>query len=73
MTDPVPTTKGFADALARAAARHKNIVVLTSDMEDIFKLGRFRTEFGDRFFNVGNAEAHLVDVASGMARRGKTA
>ena len=55
------------EQLAKADPR---IVCLTAAMTTGVKLERFRSEFPDRFFDVGIAESHMLTLAAGMAAGG---
>lgn len=47
-----------------------NIKVLSSDMSVVAGLDRFKTEYPDKFYNVGIAEQNLLGVASGLDSEG---
>ncbi|WP_347712659.1 1-deoxy-D-xylulose-5-phosphate synthase [uncultured Fretibacterium sp.] len=55
------------EQLAKADPR---IVCLTAAMATGVKLEHFRSEFPDRFFDVGIAESHMLTLAAGMAAGG---
>ena len=61
--------RAFADALVTAARRDPKVVFLTGDL-GFGTFDAFEKEFGDRYLNVGIAEALLVDAAAGLAREG---
>jgi len=48
-----------------------DIVVLSSDMSRAAGLDRFKTQYPERFFNVGIAEQNMIGVASGLSSEGK--
>ena len=54
-----------------AAARYKDVVVLTADMMSSFQTAKFAETYPDRFFNVGVAEQNMAGIAAGMATCGK--
>lgn len=60
----------FGDALVAAAREDSRVVALTAGMRDGTGLGRFAGEFGDRFFDVGISEGHMVAFAAGLAAGG---
>ena len=60
-----------ASALAeRLAKEDPRIVCLTAAMATGVKLEHFRSEFPNRFFDVGIAESHMLTLAAGMAAGG---
>lgn len=56
--------------LAALGHERKELVVLDADVSSSTKSSYFAAEFPDRFFNVGVAEANMVDVAAGLATCG---
>lgn len=63
-------TDVFSTVMCKIAARNDKIVAITAAMSDGTGLRRFRSEFPDRFFDVGIAEGHAVTFAAGMAASG---
>jgi 1-deoxy-D-xylulose-5-phosphate synthase len=63
-------TDAFSDAIHSAMERDPRVCVLTAAMCEGNKLGKIRTEFPDRFFDVGICEGHAVAFAGGMAKAG---
>ncbi|MCK4412476.1 MAG: 1-deoxy-D-xylulose-5-phosphate synthase [Candidatus Eisenbacteria sp.] len=63
-------TKVFGETLCELAAEHSDLVAITAAMPDGTGLSRFASDYPDRFFDVGIAEAHAVTFAGGMAARG---
>ena len=67
----VRTWSEAASALTERLARDDpRIVCLTAAMATGVKLEHFRSEFPDRFFDVGIAESHMLTLAAGMAAGG---
>jgi len=64
------TRKVFGEALAEYGATNPNIVVLTADVSSSVLTTYFAQKFPERFFNVGIAEAGMVDTAVGLALGG---
>ena len=60
----------FSAALCRVAAKQEDIVAITAAMADGTGLKRFRSQYPERFFDVGIAEGHAVTFAAGMAAAG---
>lgn len=65
------TRSGFGDGLLEAGRNNPDIVALCSDLTDSVKMGGFKKEFPDRFFQTGIAESNMIGIASGMAISGK--
>lgn len=63
-------TDVFSAVVCKIAAKNDKIVAVTAAMADGTGLKRFRTEFPDRFFDVGIAEGHAVTFTAGMAAAG---
>jgi transketolase len=61
----------YGKALAEYGETNPNVVVLDADVSTSTRTHYFAGRFPDRFFNVGIAEANLVDVAAGLAMAGK--
>ena len=64
------TRKIFGEALTEYGAKNKNVVVLTADVGSSMMVHFFGQKFPDRYFNVGIAEAGMVDTAVGFALGG---
>ncbi len=64
------TRKIFGEALTEYGAKNKNVVVLTADVGSSLMVHVFGQKFPDRYFNVGIAEAGMVDTAVGFALGG---
>lgn len=65
------TRSGFGDGLLEAGRNNPDIVALCSDLTDSVKMGGFKKEFPERFFQTGIAEANMISIASGLAISGK--
>ncbi|MCC6149570.1 MAG: transketolase family protein [Planctomycetes bacterium] len=65
------TRDAFGQALLELGRENPNVVALTADLGESVKTGAFAKEFPNRFFQMGIAEANMVDVAAGMATVGK--
>nr|WP_321306321.1 transketolase C-terminal domain-containing protein [uncultured Sphaerochaeta sp.] len=60
----------FGKKLAELGATHPELVVFDADVSSSTKSAYFGKAFPDRFYNVGVAEANMVDIAAGMATAG---
>ena len=63
--------KAYGEALAELGATNPDVVVLDADVSASTQTWMFCQKYPDRFFNVGVAEANMVDVAVGLALAGK--
>jgi len=61
----------YGKALAEYGAVNPDVVVLDADVSSSTRTLYFAQRFPDRFFNLGVAEAGMVDVAVGFALGGK--
>lgn len=52
------------------AKKDRNVVMITDDM-DAFGLRKFKSDFPERFINIGVAEQNMINVAAGLAICGK--
>ena len=68
------SSKAYTDAVSAALhdamAKDERIAVITAAMCEGNKLQKVRTDFPDRFFDVGICESHAVAFAAGMAKAG---
>jgi transketolase len=64
------TRRVFGETLAECGAADPRIVVLTADVSSSVMTTHFAQKFPERFFNVGIAEAGMVDAAVGLALGG---
>jgi transketolase len=60
--------KLYGEALLAAARRDPRIVCLCADLPGPTETDLFKTEFPERFFDAGIAEANMIGMAAGMAR-----
>jgi 1-deoxy-D-xylulose-5-phosphate synthase len=63
-------TDAVSDAMFDAMRRDRRVCVLTAAMCEGNKLQAIRSNFPDRFFDVGICESHAVAAAGGMAKAG---
>lgn len=64
------TRKAFGEALAEYGATNCDVVVLVADVSSSVMTTFFAQKLPERFFNVGVAEAGMVDTAVGFALGG---
>ncbi len=62
--------KPYGRALLELAHGRSEVVCLSGDLTRQCEVDLFRDELPDRFFNAGMAEANMMGVAGGLARRG---
>jgi transketolase len=67
MSEKIAMRAAFGEALLENATTYPNMVVLDADVSNSTQTVHFGKQYPDRFFNLGAAEANLVDVAGGMA------
>jgi 1-deoxy-D-xylulose-5-phosphate synthase len=60
----------FGETMVELAAKDERIVAITAAMPDGTGLREFSDRFPDRFYDVGIAEQHAVDFATGLALSG---
>jgi transketolase len=60
----------YGEALAKLGAKNGKVVVLDSDLAHATMTVTFANQFPERHFNVGIAEANMVDIAAGMSAMG---
>ena len=65
------TRQAYGEALEKLGHKNKKVVVLDADLSGSTKTNMFRGSFPERFFNMGIAEANMVDTAAGFAHTGK--
>ena len=65
------TRSGFGAGLLEIGRNNKNVVALCADLTGSLKMGEFKKEFPERFFQVGIAEANMMGIAAGMTIGGK--
>lgn len=70
-TDKKDTRSGFGDGLLEVAKNNPKVVGLCADLIGSLKMGAFKAEFPERFFQVGIAEANMMGIAAGLATAGK--
>jgi transketolase len=64
------TRSGFGDALAELGKTNDKVVALCADLTGSLKMNTFASNFPERFFQTGIAEANMIGIASGLAIAG---
>lgn len=65
------TRSGFGDGLTELGKTNENVVALCADLTGSLKMGDFKKNNPERFFQVGIAEANMIGMAAGMTIGGK--
>lgn len=65
------TREACGNALVELGKNNPNIVVLSADLAGSTKANEFAKVFPERFFNMGVAEANMMNTAAGLAVSGK--
>ncbi len=68
---PRATRDAYGDALLKLGEQHEDVVALDADLAGSTKSGKFGAAFPGRFFNVGVAEANMMNMSAGLAIGGK--
>lgn len=70
MADKMATREAYGKALVELGTENDKVVVLDADLAGATKTDIFKKAFPDRFFDMGIAEADMVDTAAGMSTMG---
>ena len=70
-TEKKDTRSGFGDGLTELGKSNPNVVALCADLTGSLKMGEFKSNHPERFFQVGIAEANMMGLAAGMTIGGK--
>lgn len=60
----------YGEALCKLGAENDKVVVLDADLAAATMTNGFKKEYPDRFYDIGIAEANMVDMAAGMSTMG---
>ncbi|MEK7309253.1 MAG: transketolase family protein, partial [Planctomycetota bacterium] len=71
MTELRCTRESCGNALVELGKANNDIVVLSADLAGSTKTDDFAKAFPERFFNMGIAEANMMNTAAGLAVSGK--
>lgn len=70
-TEKKDTRSGFGAGLHELGKMDENVVALCADLTGSLKMDAFKNDFPERFFQMGIAEANMINVAAGMTIGGK--
>jgi len=70
-TEKKDTRSGFGDGLTELGKTNKDVVALCADLTGSLKMGDFKKENPERFFQTGISEANMIGMAAGMTIGGK--
>jgi transketolase len=73
MGEMIATRSAYGEALLELGEKNSNIVVLDADLSKSTTTAKFSKKFPHRFFNMGVAEANMMNTAAGLATCGKIA
>lgn len=67
----IATRESYGKALAELALQNKDVVALDADLAGSTKTSELKKVAPERHFDLGIAEANMIDVAAGLAINGK--
>ncbi|ANQ48335.1 transketolase family protein [Flammeovirga yaeyamensis] len=70
-TEKKDTRSGFGAGLHELGKMNEDVVALCADLTGSLKMDAFKNDFPERFFQMGIAEANMINVAAGMTVGGK--
>lgn len=70
-TEKIDTRSGFGAGLHELGKTNPNVVALVADLTGSLKMGDFKKDFPERFFQSGIAEANMMGMAAGLTIGGK--
>ena len=73
MANKIATREAYGKALVELGAENEKIVVLDADLAGATMTKYFKEAYPERFFDMGIAEANMVNVAAGMSTMGLVA
>ena len=60
----------FSEALYQAATRNPKVYIVVADISPAGSMGKFSTQYPERFINVGVAEQSMIGICAGLALKG---
>ena len=70
MADKIATREAYGKALVELGAQNDRVVVLDADLAGATMTKHFKAAYPDRFFDMGIAEANMVNVGAGLSTMG---
>ena len=70
MADKIATREAYGKALVELGEKNDKIVVLDADLAGATMTKYFKAAYPDRFYDMGIAEANMVDTAAGLSTMG---
>ncbi len=71
MAEMIATRTAYGKALLELGEKNPRVVVLDADLSKSTTTAEFAKKFHNRFFNMGVAEANMMNTAAGLATCGK--
>ncbi len=71
MAEMIATRTAYGKTLLELGEKNPSVVVLDADLSKSTTTGEFGKKFPKRFFNMGVAEANMMNTAAGLATCGK--
>lgn len=71
MSEMIATRAAFGEAIVKYGRENPNVVVLDADLAQATMSCKFKEAIPERFFDMGIAEADLIDTAAGLSTTGK--
>lgn len=71
MREMIATRAAFGEAIVKYGRENPNVVVLDADLAQATMSCKFKEAIPERFFDMGIAEADLIDTAAGLSTTGK--
>ena len=70
MADKIATREAYGKALVELGEKNDKVVVLDADLAGATMTKYFKAAYPDRFFDMGIAEANMVNVGAGLSTMG---
>ena len=70
MSKNIATRQAYGEALLELAKENDQVVVLDADLSGATQTKIFATNYPDRFYNCGIAEANMIGISAGMSTMG---